>query len=56
VPQFIVYLDLDIVDEESSIIKCKVLQHHPQEEGPPDVDPIPENAKQRLQFLSISLA
>lgn len=43
VPQFIVYADPDTIDRGSWTLQCEVLQHHPQQQGPPIEDPIPED-------------
>lgn len=43
VPHFIVYEDPHNVDGESWTIQCEVLKHKPQDEGPPEENPIPEN-------------
>lgn len=48
VPQFIVYEDPDTIDGESWTIQCEVLQHKPQENAPPEEDPIPENVDLEL--------
>lgn len=42
VPQFIVYEDSEVVGGESQTVQVEVLQHHPQANGPPEEDTIPE--------------
>lgn len=42
VPRFIVYSNSPDLNGESWTIQCEVMQHHPLDQGPPIVDPVPE--------------